>query len=72
MKKCNLSYSKKSVEQWHRMDKERISKGDYAVQEDRKKQWKLKKRSRVVQHDAFQKSEGVHYQPQGFHTNSKN
>ena len=31
MKKYNLSYSKKSVEQWHRMDKERISKGDYAV-----------------------------------------
>ena len=53
------------------MDKERI-KGDCAVREDRKKQRKLKKRSRVVQHDPFQKSEGVYYQPQGFDTNSKN
>ena len=53
------------------MDKERI-KGNYEVREDRKKQRKLKKRYRVVQHDAFQKSEGVRYQPQGFHTNSKN
>ena len=35
IKKCNLSYSKTSVEQWHRMDKERISKDDYAVREDR-------------------------------------
>ena len=35
------------------MCKERISKGDYAVREDRKKQRKLKKRSQVVQHDAF-------------------
>ena len=43
MKKCNLSYSKKSVEQWHRMEKERISKGDdYAVREDRKKTTKTK------------------------------
>ena len=30
------------------MDKEQISKGDYAVREDRKKQRKIKKRSRVV------------------------
>ena len=61
IKKCNLSCSKKSVKQWHRMDKKRIRKGDYAVQEDRKKQRNLKKRSRVVQYDALQKSEGVHY-----------
>ena len=53
------------------MDKEQISKGDYAVREDRKKQRKIKKRSRVVQYDAFQKSEAVHYKRQGFHTNSK-
>ena len=71
MKKCNLSYNKKSVEQWYIMDKEQISKGDYAVREDRKKQRKIKKRSRVVQHDAFQKSEAVHYQRQGFHINSE-
>ena len=55
MKKCNLSFSKKSVEQRHRMDKERISKGDYAVREDRKKQRKLKKRSQVIQNDKFRK-----------------
>ena len=68
MKKCNLSFSKKSVEQRHRMDKERICKGDYAVREDRKKQRKLKKRSQVIQNDEM----CVHYQPQGFHANSEN
>ena len=53
------------------MNKEHISKDDYAVRKG-KKQQKLKKRFQVVQHYAFQKSEGVHYQLQGFHTNSKN
>lgn len=53
------------------MNKEHISKGDYAVRKG-KKQQKLKKRFQVVQHYAFQKSEGVHYQPQDFHTKSRN
>ena len=53
------------------MNKEHISKGDYALRKGEKQQ-KLKKRFQVVQHDAFQKSEGVHYQLQCFHTNSKN
>ena len=41
-------------------------------EENRKKQLKLMKRSQVVQHDTFQKSEGVLYQPQDFHTKSRN
>ena len=71
MKKCNFSYSKKSVEQWHRMDNE-LAKVTMQYEKIEKKKRKLKKRSQIIQHDSFQKSEGVHYQPEGFHTNSKN
>ena len=52
------------------MDKERIIKGNYAAREERKKARKLRKRNSVVQQDAFQKNEGIQYQPQGFHSNS--
>ena len=54
------------------MDKEPISKGDYAIREGRREQRKLKTRSQVAKHGAFQKRAGVDYQPQGFHANSKN
>ena len=30
-----------------------------------------KKRKQIIQHNAFQKNEGIQYQPQGFHSNSK-
>ena len=52
------------------MDKERISKDNYVVREDRKKLRKLKEKFQVVQHDVFHKSESMHYQPQGFHGRS--
>ena len=44
------------------MDKDWMTKGGYAVTADKRKQ-KLKKRSQIVQHDAFQKSYGVDYEP---------
>ena len=53
------------------MDKERIVKGNYAAREERKKARKQKKRKEIIQHDAFQKNEGIQYQPQGFRSNSK-
>ena len=43
------------------MDKDWITKGGYAVRADRRK--KLKKRSQIVQHDAFRKSYGVDCEP---------
>ena len=57
--------------QWYKMDKERIVNGDYAAREERKKARKQKKRKQIIQHDAFQKNDGIQYQPQGFHSDSK-
>ena len=36
-----------------------------------KKAQKQNKRKQIIQHDAFQKNEGIQYQPQGFHSNSE-
>ena len=71
LEKCNLEFNKNSLDQWSKMDKERIVKGDYAGWEERKKAQKQNKRKQIIQHDAFQKNEGIQYQPQGFHSNSK-
>ena len=43
MKKCDLSYSKKSVIEWYRMDKQRVCKGYSVEREDRKKTTKTNK-----------------------------
>lgn len=48
-----------------------MKKGDYAVRNTRKVKHKLNKWSEIKKPDAFQKLEGIQYQPQGFHTNSK-
>ena len=53
------------------MDEERIVKGDCAAPEELKKIRKQNKRKQIIQLDAFQKSEGIQYQPKGYHSNAK-
>ena len=50
------------------MGKDKIVKEDYAAREERKHE---NKRKQIIQHHAFQKNEGIQYQPHGFHSNSK-
>ena len=71
LKKCDLEFNNKSLDQWYKMYKERNVQGDYAAREERKKARKQKKTKQNIQHDAFQKNEGTQYQPQRFHSNSK-
>lgn len=54
------------------MDKQKMRKGDCVVRDTWKDKRKLKKRSKIKNQGAFQKSEGIQYQPQGFHANYKN
>lgn len=49
-----------------------MRKGDCAVRDTWKDKRKLKKRPKIKNQGAFQKSEGIQYQPQGFHANYKN
>ena len=44
LEKCNLELHNKSLDQWYKMDKERIVKGDYATREERKKSTKTKEK----------------------------
>lgn len=54
------------------MDKQKMRKGDCAVRDTWKDKRKLKKRSKIKNQGAFQKSGSIQYQPQGFHAYSKN
>ena len=49
LEKCNLEFNNKSFDQWYKMDKERIVKGDYAARQERKKARKQKKRKQIIQ-----------------------
>ena len=67
LKNAGLEFDTCLQKQWHSIDKEKIRKGDYAGRERWKAKWKLKKQSEIKKkQDAFQKSEGILYQPKGF------
>ena len=69
LKNARLEFNTCSQRQWRSMDKERMRKGEYAVRDAKKEKRKLWNK---IKQDASQKSEGIQYQSQRFHANSKN
>ena len=59
------------LNQWAQIYKQRIESGEYSVREETKAKRRKRKNREVKRQDAFQKNEGVQYQPQGFHPNEK-
>lgn len=70
--KSAISISPLMLTQWRNIDITRITKGDYAIRDDRKSRRKFLKRANIKQHEAFAHIEGSQYQPQGFHILASN